>query len=195
VTGEYIAPSIKVITNLIDYSDRMIEIAKSAPDSAWRDSGFGDQFKYDNSVRRSREISIPYSLDKPKIFFEFAQAIHSAAKSYAMENNFTFSHMEEINILEYQESEGFFDIHSDSGPSFPRSMSALLYLNDVEDGGETWFDKFGLMIKPEKGKLVLFPANYAYTHQALPPKTGKKYVAVTWFGQTLDSGIFEEYYP
>ena len=154
MTGEYIAPSIKVIPNLINYSERMIELVKSAPESAWRNSELGDQFKYDNSVRRSKEISIPYSLDRPKIFFEFAQAIHSAAKSYAMENNFTFSHMEEINILEYQESEGFFDIHSDSGPAFPRSMSALLYLNDVEDYSTEDFILTESVLKPLKQLIV-----------------------------------------
>ena len=195
MTGEYIAPSIKVIPNLIDYSDRMIELVKSAPESAWGDSGIDDLSNQDKSIRNSREISVPYGLDKPKIFFEFSQAIYVAAKVYARENNFGFSHMEGVNILEYGEGDGFFDLHADSGPNFPRSMSALLYLNDVEQGGETWFDKFELMVKPEKGKLVLFPANYSYTHQALQPISGKKYVAVTWFGQILDNRIFEEYYP
>ena len=73
-------------------------------------------------------------------------------------------------------------------------MSAILYLNDVTEGGETWFDKFGLSVKPEKGKLILFPSNYAYTHQALPPVNEKKYVVVTWFGMELDKNIFERYY-
>ena len=130
----------------------------------------------------------------PKELFVLAQTIYQIARVYAMENEVAFSHMENINVLEYPPSEGFFDRHSDGGRSNPRAMSALLYLNDVEEGGETWFDKFELMVKPEQGKLILFPANYPYTHQALPPVSGYKYVAVTWFGMDLDKDAVERYY-
>jgi len=192
--GEYVAASIKVIPNAIDYSDEIISVAKSAPKEAWRDSAVGGQAEYNNSIRRSNEISIRYGLMSPRIFFNVAQDIYGYAKDYAKENGFRFTHMEGISLLEYLPNDGFFDLHSDSDASFPRSMSALLYLNDVEEGGETWFDKFGINVKPEKGKLVLFPANYAYTHQALPPVSGNKYVAVTWFGMELNDNVFEVYY-
>lgn len=198
MNGEYIAPSIKVIENFIDYSDELISLVLDLPNEAWKlsmiESHVDGYEGYESAVRSSREIGISYALDRPKIFFDLAQRIYLAAKEYSNENGFIFSHMENINLLEYSQSEGFFDRHSDHGPKSPRSMSALLYLNDVETGGETWFDKFNLNIKPEKGKLVLFPANYPYTHQAMPPISGKKYVVVTWFGQDLDRNIFEEYF-
>jgi prolyl 4-hydroxylase len=73
-------------------------------------------------------------------------------------------------------------------------MSAILYLNDVEEGGGTWFDKFDLMINPEAGKLLLFPSNFPYTHQAMPPLSGQKYILVTWFGMEINSSTFERYY-
>lgn len=193
--GEYIAPSIKVIKNAIEYSDDLLLVVNSAPKSLWQSSGIDDYDSHDESIRNSREMSLAYGLEKPKIFFQLSQDIYTMAKDYAKENGFMFSHMEGVNLLEYQPNEGFFDRHADSGPNFPRSMSALLYLNDVEEGGGTWFDKFGIMIKPEKGKLVLFPANYPYSHQALPPISGIKYVVVTWFGEQIDRNVFERYYP
>jgi hypothetical protein len=36
-------------------------------------------------------------------------------------------------------------------------------------------------VKPKAGRLLMFPANYAYEHEALPPKSGEKFVVVTWF--------------
>ena len=41
-----------------------------------------------------------------------------------------------------------------------RVMAYTLYLNSVEEGGETEFLYQGVKIKPEPGKLVFFPAYY-----------------------------------
>jgi prolyl 4-hydroxylase len=58
-------------------------------------------------------------------------------------------------------------------------ISALLYLNDVQ-GGETHFTYFNTSVSPKAGRLVVFPSNYAYTHEAYPPIEGYKYVCVFW---------------
>lgn len=192
--GEYLAPSIKVIHNAINYEEELILMVQGANKDKWRDSTIRGEGELDQSIRSSRDISVAYGLTTPKQFFHLAQDVFVCAVDYAKENGFEFSHMEGISIIEYPANQGFYDRHVDAGPDFPRSMSALLYLNDVEEGGETWFDKFGLAIKPEAGKLVLFPSNYAYSHQALPPVSNDKYVAVTWFGEQLNPNIFEGYY-
>lgn len=192
--GEYIAPSIKVIRNVFDQCDELITLAKNAPEDAWSTSAVTESEQYNLAVRNSREILISHSLSAPKMFFELAQAVYTCAIDYAGENGVDFAFMEGMNLLEYAPNQGFFDRHADSGAAAPRSFSALLYLNDVGEGGETWFDKFEIMVKPEKGKLVLFPANYAYSHQAMPPVSGYKYVAVTWFAMKLDLNAVRELY-
>jgi len=192
--GEYIAPSIKVIHNAIDYEDELILMVQGANIDKWRDSTIRGGGELDKGIRSSRDISVAYGLTTPRQFFHLAQDIFVCALDYSKENGFGFTHMEGISIIEYPANAGFYDRHVDAGPEFPRSMSALLYLNDVEEGGETWFDKFDLAIKPEAGKLVLFPSNYAYSHQALPPRSNDKYVAVTWFGQELSEDVFRSYY-
>lgn len=77
--------------------------------------------------------------------------------------------------------------HSDYAPHIPRYLSALILLNPHEyEGGGTYFHHFEEMIKPEKPALVLFPSNYAYTHQAMPVVSGNKYAIVTWLGHPMD---------
>jgi hypothetical protein len=39
-------------------------------------------------------------------------------------------------------------------------LSYIFYLNDIDNGGEIVFNN--VTIKPEKGKLVLFPEEYGY---------------------------------
>jgi Rps23 Pro-64 3,4-dihydroxylase Tpa1-like proline 4-hydroxylase len=102
--------------------------------------------------------------------------------------------MEKISMLEYLAGDGFYKPHYDFGPETPRSMSAVLYLNDVEEGGETYFDKLDLSIAPKAGRLILFPSNIPYSHEARNPVSGNKYVLVTWFGLPIASEALENYY-
>ena len=62
-----------------------------------------------------------------------------------------------------------------------RQLVALWYLNDVPGpGGETEFLFQDVKIKPEKGKLVLFPPFWTHEHRAVTLNEGVKYIATTW---------------
>ncbi len=62
-----------------------------------------------------------------------------------------------------------------------RQLVALWYLNDVPGpGGETEFLFQDIRIKPEQGKLVLFPPFWTHEHRAVTLQKGVKYIATTW---------------
>jgi Rps23 Pro-64 3,4-dihydroxylase Tpa1-like proline 4-hydroxylase len=62
-----------------------------------------------------------------------------------------------------------------------RQLVALWYLNDVPGpGGETDFLFQDIQIKPEQGKLVLFPPFWTHEHRAVTLQKGVKYIATTW---------------
>jgi hypothetical protein len=61
-----------------------------------------------------------------------------------------------------------------------RVLAWTLYLNDVEEGGETEFLYQSLRIKPKKGTFTLFPAHFTHTHRGNPPLSGVKYIATGW---------------
>jgi hypothetical protein len=54
--------------------------------------------------------------------------------------------------------------------------SFALYLNDVEEGGETEFLYLNKRIKPKKGTIIIWPAGYTHTHRGNPPLSGEKYL-------------------
>lgn len=67
-----------------------------------------------------------------------------------------------------------------------------MYLNDVEEGGETRFDWFGsdVKVQPKLGRVVLWPSvldadpleiDNRTEHEALPVLRGRKYAANAWF--------------
>lgn len=62
-----------------------------------------------------------------------------------------------------------------------RQLVALWYLNDVEGpGGETEFLFQELKVKPEQGKLILFPPFWTHEHRGVTLEKGVKYIATTW---------------
>lgn len=86
------------------------------------------------------------------------------------------------NIQRYQPGE-YYQWHIDSGSHdfANRQLVALWYLNDVEGpGGTTDFLTQGLKIRPEEGKLVLFPPFWTHEHRSAPLQKGVKYIATTW---------------
>lgn len=73
-----------------------------------------------------------------------------------------------------------------------RILTVFLYLNDVEEGGETNFPKLDLTVKPKKGAALIWPnvfmlnpdaADNRLMHQAMPVIKGTKYAANAWFHQ------------
>lgn len=191
--GEYVLPGVKIIDNAIENPTELIDVANSIPD-AWMPSAVGGHNDIDTDVRRSNSFPFPVHFSNPLSFFKTAQKIYLYTQQYAEENSIGFSHMESIGMLEYLAGDGFYKPHLDFGPEHHRAISAILYLNDVEEGGETYFDQFDLSIQPIAGRLVLFPSTFPYSHEARSPKSGNKYILVTWFGQPVTQDTFRLYY-
>ena len=71
-----------------------------------------------------------------------------------------------FNIGEYLPGGHFGNIHSErtSINTLHRLFAFMTYLNDVEDGGETKFSHYGVSIKPEMGKTIIWPAEWTHAH-------------------------------
>ena len=62
-----------------------------------------------------------------------------------------------------------------------RQLVAVWYLNDVPGpGGETEFSYQNVIIRPEAGKLLLFPPFWTHEHRGVTLQQGVKYIATTW---------------
>ena len=62
-----------------------------------------------------------------------------------------------------------------------RILVWTIYLNDVEEGGETEFLYQSKRVKAKKGDICIFPAQFNYTHRGNPPLSGDKYIATGWY--------------
>lgn len=69
-----------------------------------------------------------------------------------------------------------------------RTYTFMVYLNDVEEGGETYFTKLDLAIKPKRGKALVWnnqtadgSGNWWSEHWGKPVIKGEKYIITKWF--------------
>ena len=61
-----------------------------------------------------------------------------------------------------------------------RLMAFMVYLNDVEEGGETEFLYQKCRFKPKRNTLLLWPANYTHAHRGNPPLSNDKFILTGW---------------
>ncbi|WP_226665366.1 2OG-Fe(II) oxygenase family protein [Microbulbifer aggregans] len=100
-----------------------------------------------------------------------------------------FFRFDGINMQHYRQSSGgYHHWHSEHYPhprdpqqkSLHRVLFWLLYLNDVEEGGETEFFYQGSKIKPRQGRLLLSPCSFTHTHRGNVPVSNDKYILTSW---------------
>ena len=88
-----------------------------------------------------------------------------------------------LKIQKTLPTEGYHVWHLEHQKGFknePRAFVFSIYLNDVEEGGETEFLHFSKRVKPKTGRIVIWPAGFPYVHRGNPPLSGEKYILTSW---------------
>lgn len=165
--------------------DKIIELSKGNMFSSKVYSQNEDL--YDNKTRISQQCWLNDN-------DSFIKYISDKVKSYTNTHN---NYLEELQVVNYKPG-GFFTPHYDAcvgnnsycermNDKGPRYLTVLFYLNDNFEGGETIFPKINKLVKPEKGKAIIFQNvdnNGVIITQALhggePVKNGEKWIANKW---------------
>ena len=87
-----------------------------------------------------------------------------------------------ILIQKTEPSEGYHAWHTENGSwkLRARTFAWMIYLNDVEEGGETEFLYQKIRIKPKSNMGLLWPGGFTHTHRGNPPLSGTKYILTGW---------------
>jgi hypothetical protein len=92
---------------------------------------------------------------------------------------------ETINSVKIQHTkpgEGYHIWHYDNDGRIlsDRYLVFTIYLNTVEEGGETEFLYQSERVNAVEGRVSLFPAGFTHTHRGNPPLSGDKYIITGW---------------
>jgi len=95
----------------------------------------------------------------------------------------TVNNLKECNFLKYVKDDHYI-MHIDASEAYNRTLSAILFLNNDFDGGEVYFKDVLTgdikEIKPEPGKLIIWPSNFLFPHGVRPVKEGERFTVVAW---------------
>ncbi len=61
-----------------------------------------------------------------------------------------------------------------------RMLNFTVFLNDVEEGGETEFSEYARKVNPKKGSLLVFPAYFTHAFRQNKPLSNDKYQLHSW---------------
>lgn len=88
-------------------------------------------------------------------------------------------------LQRYIKNSGFYKQHIDGavwlGPnSAVRVLAVVIYLNDVTEGGATFFPEHDYRVEPKAGNMALFPAAWTHPHVAEMPLSEDKWIISTF---------------
>ena len=141
-------------------------------------------------TKNRKDISISpqeLSLKGNEIFDEYYKVLYEFYKDYNKQWPFLASivsnlEIGRLNIGKYIVGEHFKKIHTERASlgSLHRLLAFMTYLNDVEDGGSTYFSHYDLDIKPQKGLTIIWPAEWTHAHKGNIIYKGSKYIITGW---------------
>lgn len=143
----------------------------------------------DETKKKTTDISIKPKLlkeDKYLIFNTYIKNLISCYSDYKEQWPFlkTISGVEvgTFNVQKYSPGGHFGALHTerDNVATQHRILAFMTYLNDVEEGGETSFHYYDLKVKPQKGKTLIWPAEWTHAHTGGLVKQGSKYIVTGW---------------
>lgn len=144
----------------------------------------GQQGNTDDNVKKTTDLPVSGNLQWQDVDKQLFASLGKVLREFRDHYSFFQGPFKDTgyHIQRYLPGE-YYHWHIDGGSHdfSGRQLVALWYLNDVEGpGGETEFLYQGIKVKPEQGKLVLFPPFWTHEHRAVEMQKGVKYVATTW---------------
>ena len=166
-----------------DKCDEIIKRFENSSDQHYQ-GRIGQNLKEDTSIKKSTDMVIS-GKDEWKdidelLFTSLAKALSRVKKQFEFFNG----PFKDVGYAVQRTKSGeYYHWHVDSGSHqfSDRQLVAIWYLNDIEGpGGETEFLNQAVKIKPETGKLILFPPFWTHEHRGVKLQKGVKYIATTW---------------
>jgi hypothetical protein len=175
---------------IIDFFEyRSVYLPAYNRESSWyKDSAISVGDDYDFLYDKGYVTQMFSELNRSEIFHEFMQTFWDQCYPlYLSEypHNTTSLSRLSLSSLKIQKTlpkGGYHMFHCENGNTVTsrRAMFIILYLNTVDDGGETEFLYQSKRIAPVQGRLILSPTGYTHIHRGNPPLSQPKYILTTW---------------
>jgi hypothetical protein len=177
-----------------EFCEELIKDFESMPENQSEGrSGAGINF----DIKKTMDMNL---MDYPKlrekyvdvIFSGFNDTVYEFMFSLPYQNRFEPYHhifnnnnttYDTCQMQKYVKGEGHYNAYhfeADQLSNARRQFVFILYLNDVDKGGETEL-LYGLYkTKPKQGSVLVHPAAFPFVHKGHMPESNDKYIVTTW---------------
>ena len=139
---------------------------------------------HDNSIKRSTDLVVSGKAHWQDVDRTLFNSLGVAIREFRNQFPYFKGPFKDMGYgLQRTQPGEYYHWHIDGGSHdfSHRQLVAIWYLNDVAGpGGETEFLYQDVKIKPEQGKLLLFPPFWTHEHRGVELESGVKYIATTW---------------
>jgi len=167
----------------LDICNEMIRRFEADTDNQYA-GHIGQTFDIDTSIKRSTDLVTSGKENWKDLDKELFRSLGAALVEFRETYPFFKSPFKDNGYAIQRTNPGeFYHWHIDGGSHefSDRQLVAVWYLNDVDGpGGETEFSFQQVKVKPEAGKLCLFPPFWTHDHRGVKLEKGVKYIATTW---------------
>ena len=134
-------------------------------------------------------LEIPIELTSRESFYDLGQCLEKATSDFKIKypkfdellppwqlNNF-------IQLCRFLPNKYYQQIHCEldnNEDSITRAFVFMIYLNDIEEGGQTEFVDHNFKTEPKAGNLYIWPAGPTHFHRGVPCNVSK-YFLTGWF--------------
>ncbi|MDH3527294.1 MAG: 2OG-Fe(II) oxygenase [Gammaproteobacteria bacterium] len=167
----------------IDVCNEMIRRFEELEEEQYQ-GRIGQTLATDRSIKKSTDLVVSgkehwQDIDQA-LFRSLGTAIHEFRETYPF---FKGPFKDSGYAIQRTDPGEYYHWHIDGGSHefSQRQLVAVWYLNDVPGpGGTTDFFYQDVQIRPEAGKLLLFPPFWTHEHRGARLEQGVKYIATTW---------------
>ncbi|WP_269603959.1 2OG-Fe(II) oxygenase [Prochlorococcus marinus] len=178
--GSWTLESLSICDDLISYFE--LNLAKQKKGITV--SGINPNIKDSSDILiQPKEIILPGN----EAFKAYFEELFICYKNYIDEWPFLKNLAQKLeissfNLQRYKPGQHFKAIHTErtSIDSSHRIFAFMTYLNDVEEGGSTYFSHYDLEIQPRKGLTLIWPAEWTHAHRGNILREGSKYIITGW---------------
>lgn len=176
-----------------EFCDELISLFEKYPEYSYAGhSGMG----LNDDVKKTTDLNLinyPHLMEEYgyEVFRGFNSVVEELLEGLPFQNKFNavdgmFTQSTEYTtcqLQKYDKGSGHYNAYhfeTDSYFTCPRLFVFILYLNDVDEGGETELMYANQLIKPKKGRVMCHPATFPFVHNGHMPISDDKYILTTW---------------
>ena len=178
--GSWLMEPLTLCDDLITYFESNVEAQNIGTTSNGRDL----------SVKDRLDIAIlPNQINQPgnEVFKKYLANLFKCHEDYLVQWPFLKEigatlEVGSFNLGRYQAGQHFQRIHTERSTldTLHRVLAWMTYLNDVEEGGSTYFKHYDIDIQPQKGLTIIWPAEWTHAHKGNVILEGSKYMITGW---------------